>query len=207
MVRINSIYFGSAAQPLIFGQPVVEMVCEGSNLTPLDTVALPTISTVETLWQSIRSGQKKMAQWVVVQGGELLLAPDCINGIMQTLNRPLYLCTNGTLPDHFAALDAAPGYVEFGLDFDHLDLQLDFLLRLARSVPVGFRLDVSTQPSLQVVQRAFERINIVCPTFDVILSAKPSHLSPSSWRDAQQSLNRYIQLLGDCSQRIWGVVG
>ena len=52
-----------------------------------------------------------------------------------------------------------------------------------------------------------KQVNIVCPTFDVILSAKPSRLSPSSWRDAQQSLNRYIQLLGDCSQRIWGVVG
>jgi 7-carboxy-7-deazaguanine synthase len=130
-MRIGEIFYSFQGEGPFIGEPQIFVRLCGCNLN-CDYCDEPAAFQegkeviVHDVLQTIAPLLKKKVHSISITGGEPLLQVDALKELIPVLSRPIYLETNGTLPDHFseivdlidfASIDFKPGFEREFFDF------------------------------------------------------------------------------------------
>ena len=168
--------------------------------------SLPASKDIETMISTLSKAHLKLAKWLVIDGGELCLVPECINELSGRLNKPLYLVTNGTLNTQYHALEPLPKQMVVMFNHDHFMEIFESMMARPASVNIAFQLDISGHPPMQELKKSFERLSMIIENPHIILTEKQKTGTVKEKKRTQDNLSRYMNVLSPVSSNIKGIV-
>jgi 7-carboxy-7-deazaguanine synthase len=192
---ISEIFFSFQGEGPLIGYPQIFIRFEGCNLncSYCDEKHPPAKKqTISEVLDIIKPLLKNKPHSISITGGEPLLQVDSIKELIKELPLPIYLETNGTLPNHL--IEIADQVTWFSVDFkpNYESEFIDFLNTLSNKPNVFVKYVITKDFPIQEAQKLAKIIATINENIPLILqpvTAGSGYKSKASTKDITRAFN------------------